>query len=231
MPFLILALLTADHCLLQSQFTLSTIMINKSTTKEVVKGNLYVVNERVLIFEVSDPVNQLMWFKPDTVDIYYPDEKKLFRILSHDTLPTQKTSISGVFNMDFEHQLHLAGLKVYKARRSADTIMFYWEFKQASRNTSRNTRNTPEIVTGRIGEDFVLYRTQTKGLKIEFQLGKYETLGAKRYPSFLRSVVEQGRMKKIEELRLAGVKTDAPLPNYLADFRIPADATIKTVQW
>jgi hypothetical protein len=231
MPFLILLVFGADHCLLQGQFILSTVIIDKSTTKDVVKGNLYVVNEQVLLFEVSDPVNQLMWFKPDTVDIYYPEERKLFRILSHDTLPTRNTTISGVLNMDFEHQLHLAGLKVYKARRSADTIMFYWEFKQSSRNTSRNTSRTPEIVTGRIGEDLVLYRAQVKGLKIEFQLGKYETLDTKRYPSFLRSVVEQGKMKKIEELRLSGVKTNTPLPKHLADFKIPADATVKTVEW
>jgi outer membrane lipoprotein-sorting protein len=225
---LVLILTSVNQCLLSSQFTLSTITVDKTTTKEVVKGNLYVVDEQMVLFEVSSPVNQLMWIKRDTVDIYYPDKQKLFRILSHDTLPTQNTAISGVLNMDLERQLHLAGLKVLKAEKSADTFLFYWEFKEIS----RNSRKMPEIVTGRIGQDFVLYRTQTKGFKLEFQLGKYETIsGGKRYPSFLRSTVQQGKTKRIEELRLKGVKTNASLPDHLVDFKIPQDAEIKIVEW
>jgi len=225
---LVSTLLAANTCLLQAQFTLSTITVDKETTKEVVKGNLYVVDEQMVLFEVSSPVNQLMWIKRDTVDIYSPNEQKLFRLLPHDTLPTQNTAISGVLNVNLERQLHLAGLKAVKAEKSADTFLFYWEFKEIS----RNSRKMPEIVTGRIGQDFVLYRTEAKGFKLEFQLGKYETIsGGKRYPSFLRSTIQQGKTKRIEELRLARLKINTPLPERFVDFKIPEDAEIKIVEW
>ena len=220
--FSLLTLLFANsnHCSLTANFTLTTIIQERSTTTEVVKGSLYLLDGPVMLFEVSSPVSQLMWIKQDTVDIYYPDEKKLFRIISRDTLPAQNTSVSKLFNLDFEHQLHAAGFKVTKSENKGDTLLLHWK-----------KQNLPEIITGTIGEDFVLYRTRGRGWSLEIKFWDYRSIDGKRYPHFMRSTVTKGRFTKTEELRLANIETNQPLPQHLAEFKIPSDAEIKIVEW
>jgi len=208
---------------LQAQFTLTTRRTQHTTTTEVAKGNLYSLKGQVLLFEVSSPVHQLMWIKKDTLDIYYPGEKKLFRIISTDTLPTQNTSVSRMFNLDFEHQLHAAGFKVTKSENKGDTLLLHWN--------NPEVRASPEIVTGSIGEDFVLYRACGRGWNLEVKLWDYRGIDGKRYPHFMRSTVTKGRFTKTEELRLAHIQTNQPLPRHLVEFVIPEDAEIKTTVW
>ncbi|TKJ42666.1 hypothetical protein CEE36_07130 [candidate division TA06 bacterium B3_TA06] len=208
---------------LQAQFTLTTIFTQRSTRKEVVKGNLYAPKEGVLLFEVSSPVHQLMWIKKDTLDIYYPEEKKLFRIISRDTLPTSNSIAPQLFNLDFEHQLHAAGFKVTKSENKGDTLLLHWN--------NPEVRASTEIVTGSIGENFVLYRTSGRGWSLEVKLWDYRNVDGKRYPHLMRSKLKKGKLTRIEELRLKEVEVDVALPSYLADFKIPKDAEVKIVEW
>ena len=220
--FLIFSLYSTNvkECTLKADFSLTTVITERTTTTNVVKGNLYMLEGHVLLFEVSSPVSQLMWIKQDTVDIYYPDEKKLFRIISRDTLPAQNTSVSKLFNFDFEHQLHTAGFKVTKSENKGDTLLLHWK-----------RQNLPEIITGTIGEDFVLYRTRGRGWSLEIKLWDYRSIDGKRYPHFMRSTVTKDRFTKIEKLRLAHIETNQPLPRHLVDFKVPSDAEIKIVEW
>ncbi len=204
----------------QAQFTLTTRRTQRTTTTEVAKGNLYSLKGQVLLFEVSSPVHQLMWIKKDTLDIYYPEEKKLFRIISRDTLPTSNSTVPQLFNFDFEHQLHAAGFKVTKSENKEDTLLLHWK-----------KQNLPEIITGSIGENFVLYRTSGRGWNLEVKLWDYRSIDGKRYPHFMRSTVTKGRFTKTEELRLAHIETNQPLPRHLVDFKVPSDAEIKIVEW
>lgn len=223
--FLVFLLQSANsrECALKADFTLETIITERTTTTEVVKGSLYMLEGPVLLFEVLSPVSQLMWIKTDTVDIYYPEEKKLFRIISRDTLPTRNTSVSHMFNLDFEHQLHAAGFKVTKSENKGDTLLLHWN--------NPEVRASTEIVTGSIGENFVLYRTSGRGWSLEVKLWDYRNIDGKRYPHLMRSKLKKGKLTRIEELRLKEVEVDVALPSYLADFKIPKDAEVKIVEW
>lgn len=219
-PAFALLVLNTGPCLLQSQFTLSTTTVNRTTTREVVQGNLYSLENSVVIFEVSSPVNQLMWLKKDTVDIYYPEENKLFRILTRDTLPGANTSVSRFLNYDLEHRLHRAGFVTLKATYKADTVFHHWEKK-----------GFPEIITGNVDEDLVLFRSSGRGWSLEFKTWDHREIEGKRYPHFLRTTVTRGRTKRVEELRLASILLNRPLPERLAGFSIPPDAEVKRVEW
>ena len=220
--FLILAFFSVNttESLLRAEFTLTTTLTERTTDTEVVRGNLYLLTGPVVLFQVSSPVNQLMWVRRDTTDIYYPEEHKLFRIISSDTLPNHHSTISQLFNFDFEHQLHAAGFKVTKSENKGDTLLLHWK-----------RQNLPEIVTGSIGEDFVLYRAGGRGWNLEVKLWDYRSIDGKRYPHFMRSTVTTGRFTKTEELRLANIETNQPLPRHLVDFKVPSDAEIKIVEW
>ena len=160
-----------------------------------------------------------MWIKRDTTDIYYPEEKRLIRILSKNTLPTSNTTLTRLLNFDLEHRLHLAGFTTLKATYKDDTVFHYWE-----------KQNFPEVVTGTIGDDLVLYRTKGRGWNFELKLWDYESLEGKRYPHFLRSRVTAGGVTKTEELRLMNIQPHKNLPQHLADFAIPSDARVETIE-
>jgi len=225
MCLLLTLLYCSSECQLQAEFTLSTITKHSNfTSKEVVTGHIYLLEEPMILFEVSSPITQLMWIKRDTVDIYYPEEHKLFRIISRDSLPSQKTTIPHILNLDLEHQLHLAGLRIKKEERKGDTTFLHW---QVNPNDSHNAKPS-EIITGRVGEDLVVYRVKSKGIKIEFQFREYTTLEGKRYPTHLRSVVRNKREVRIESLHLKRIRVNTSLPSRLAKFEIPKDAVIKT---
>lgn len=213
-------LLSQNPAVFSADFTLSTSITDSKTTREVVRGNLYSLENSMLIFEVSSPVNQLMWIKKDTVDIYYPEEKKLFRILTRDTLPTANTSVSHFLSYDLEYRLHRAGFVTLKAIYKGDTVFHYWEKK-----------GFPEIVTGSVEDDLVLYRSSGRGWSLEFKTWDYRQVEGKRYPHFLRSTVTKGRVKRVEELRLANIQLNRPLPGHLAASNIPGDTEVKIVEW
>jgi hypothetical protein len=221
-----LFLLSTDHCLVQSSFTLTNITIDKGNTeKEVIRGNLYLLDDPAILFEVTSPLSQLMWIKRDTTDIYYPDENKFFRILSHDTLPTTSTTVSQMMNFDFEHRLHEAGLKIVSVNMIGDTLFFHWEPKK------KTLVKFPEIVTGSIGDNLVVYRGKGKGWSLELKLADYVRLKGRRTPLFMRSKLVKGKLTRIEELRLADAATDKSLPEHLRDYPIPEDAETKVVEW
>ncbi len=223
--FLILAFFSVNttESLLRAEFTLTTTLTERTTDTEVVKGNLYLLTGPVVLFQVSSPVNQLMWVRRDTTDIYYPEEHKLFRIVSRDTLPTSNSTVPQLFNLDFEHQLHATGFKVTKSENKGDTLLLHWN--------NPEVRASPEIVTGSIGKDFVLYRTSGRGWSLEVKLWDYRSIDGKRYPHFMRSTVTKGRFTKTEELRLAHIQMNQSLPRHLAEFVIPEDAEIKITEW
>lgn len=221
-----LLLFNAEDCLVQSSFTLTNITVDKGDTeKEVVRGNLYLLDDPAILFEVTSPVNQLMWIKRDTTDIYYPDENKFFRILSHDTLPTTSTTVSQMMSFDFERRLHEAGLKIVSVNMVADTLFFHWEPKKKS------IVKFPDIVTGSIGDNLVIYRGEGKGWSLELKLAEYVRLKGRPVPLFMRSKLTKGKLTRIEELRLADAETDSPLPAHLQDYKIPSDAETKVVEW
>lgn len=223
--FLILAFFSVNttESLLRAEFTLTTTLTERTTDTEVVRGNLYLLAGPVVLFQVSSPVNQLMWVRRDTTDIYYPEERKLFRIISSDTLPRHHSTISQLFNFDFEYQLHAAGFKVTKSENKGDTLLLHWK--------NPEVRASTEIVTGSIGENFVLYRTSGRGWSLEVKLWDYRNIDGKRYPHLMRSKLKKGKLTRIEELRLKEVEVDVALPSYLADFKIPKDAEVKIVEW
>ncbi len=221
---ILVALLSASSCRIAADFTLSTVTADKGRMNmEVVRGKLYICYEPIVIFDVCEPLNQIMWIKPDTTDIYYPDENKLFRLLTNDSLPTQKTTIPQILDFDYERNLHRAGFKVNKSENKGDTLLLYWYHPKYT--------NLPKVITGSIDESFVLYRTSGKGWSIEFQLRGYEELNGKLIPHHLRSIVKKGKFLRTEELRLENIKTNTPLSSRLSNYKIPKDAETKVIDW
>ena|GEM_PF-1873758 len=211
---------------LSADFILATVTKERgSTDKEVVRGELYVMESGTVIFSVSTPVNQIMWLKRDTTDIYYPDEKKLFRILSKDSLPDRNTNVSRLLGFDFENQLHKAGLKVEQTEKRGDTTVLIWAF------VKKPTKINIEIETGRIADDLVLYRTRAKGTKLEFQFRDFRIADDRRVPHHIRSMFISRKFSKIEDLRLESINTDVVLPDNLIVTQFPGNTEIKIVNW
>ncbi len=206
---------------MESDFTLTTTVVDNKKTAEVVRGKLYLLEGPVVSFETTSPVNQLMRVTRDTTDIYYPKENKLFRIISKSSLPGANSSVSKVFDMDIEKQLHDAGLRVERSFKKGDTTLMRW-----------GASNSPEAITGRIGDDLVVFRTSGKGWAVELQLRDYRKIGDKRYPHHLRSIVTKPGLKKTEELRLENSKLNTPLPaRFDEDWAKYQGVEIKTVEW
>jgi hypothetical protein len=217
--FLALQIISARTCDFSGEFTLTTTVSERTADTEVVSGKLYTLEEPSVIFEVLSPIKQLMWVKRDTTEIYYPDEKKFFRIISTDTLLTTNSNVTQLFNFDLEHQLHLIGFKTFKAMYNGDTVFHYWE-----------KENYPKVVTGTIGDDLVIYQTSERGWSLEFSLWDYRNIDGKRYPHSMRSTVKIGKNSRSEELHLEAVQRNQPLPKYLAELTIPTDVEVKVIR-
>lgn len=216
----ILCITTPEYATLQTNFTLTTIIVDNTTRIDVVRGRLYIIDNQSQLFEVTTPLHQLMWVKKDTVDIYYPDENKFFRILSHDTLPSQTTQISQVFNISLEHQLYRAGFDIIRTETSHDTLFFHWE-----------KNGMPKVTTGVINDDLVVYRSSGLGWAIEFKFWDYRNVGGNRYPHMLRSMIKSGRVVKTEQIQFIEMQRNQPIPQHLSELTIPDDVEIKITEW
>lgn len=209
------------EAMIAGDFVISTLIIEKKKSLDVVQGKFYLAEPHCLLFETSSPVHQLMKIRYDTTEIYYPEEAKLFRIVYKKGVPDENLSLTDIFNTDIEKALHDAGLRVDKFFNKGDTVFMNW-----------SGHSPGSVTTARVNDNLVLCRTKGKNWSLDLEMRNYRNLNGKSYPEHMRSIVKTKGFEKIEELRLGDVKTGITLPDvFFENWCTIPGIVLKAVDW
>jgi outer membrane lipoprotein-sorting protein len=193
---------------------------------EVVKGIAYYKAPQKVFIEVQDPVKQIMFVDGDVMLIYYPVEKKAFRIKAKGAIPMP--FVQGILSvMKDDYGLTEMGYKLARHEKKGDTLYTYWDPPKDLE------KNLGEFVLGTV--DGVLVYAEARKTKKEATAksfySKHIEMSGKHFPMEVRSEIVDGSSLIEEFVSYSDVKFNIPLPDEATDFTIPDSIPVKEVEW
>ena len=196
---------------------------------DVIRGTIFFDADKLTVFvKITDPINQIMFLKGNELTIYYPDDKKAFKIITKTlmTLPFFQIFL-GAVQEDFG--LSQMGYKLVKSEKKGDTLVMIWKPPKALEKFVGKYK-----VTYKNGRLFSAESTGVKtGKKVQLFFANYFKFKNFSFPGKISKKVldKDGNIVQLETVTYRNFKIDNPFPNSVADFKVPSDIKIRTVRW
>ncbi len=233
MRIIVLAMLLALNSVAYSSQEPDTIflkferkVVQNNDTTEVVKGIAYYQAPKKVFIEVQDPVSQIMFVDGGVMLVYYPVEKKAFRIKAKNSIPMP--FIQGILSvMKDDYGLTEMGYTLMRHEKKGDTLYTYWsppkELKEYMGTFILGTTNG------------VLIYAESRKLKEKATAksfySKHIELAGKQFPMEVRSEIVDGASRIEELVSYSDVKLNISLPDKVTSFKIPDSIPVKEVEW
>jgi outer membrane lipoprotein-sorting protein len=198
----------------------------EKTGEEIVKGKIYYQSPKRIILKATEPISQWMIFKDDTMLIYYPNEQKAFRFISKNpfSLPFFQ-ALLGFTEEDYEFSK--AGFKLARHELKQDTLLSYWDPPEKLRKILGNT------IIGLVNDKLVVIEIHDAKDKIltKTTYSNHFRYGKNFLPLEITSVTYQKNSNIVEKVVYTNPQFNVPLPQDVVNFKIPANAEIKEIEW
>jgi outer membrane lipoprotein-sorting protein len=202
--------------------------VNADGKTERAEGSIYYISGTVgrIILKVVNPVDQWMIFEDKTLLIYYPESNRAFRIDSKNPfiLPFFQF-LFDVTNEDFG--LSARGFQFVRHEKQQLDLISYWA--------------PPKELAPLIGEVVLTHRNnalmkvQTKDPKgatfSEIIYGQHISLQGVNFPMQIKITTFAKNSITQETISLRDFQINQDVPAEIRGFRVPPDATVKSVQW
>jgi len=232
MPIFLLIFLLALNSLASGSQAPNTLSLKfereviQSDSTEIVKGLAYYQSPKKVFIEVQEPISQIMTIDGDVMTIYYPVEKKAFRIKAKGPIPMPfiQTILSV---MKDDYGLTEMGYTFANHEKKGDTLYTYW--------------NPPKKLKKHLGKfvlgtaDGLLVSAEARGPKgktvAKSLYSKHTKLGEKYFPLEVRSEIYAESNRTEEHVTYSDVKFNVSLPAEVISFKIPDSVTVKEIDW
>lgn len=220
----------AEHTFCQVIKTISvefTREYSEDKTKEIIKGKIYYRAPSKTVIKVENPIYQWMILEDKEMIIYYPDDKKAFRIINSwnpFSMPFFQAFI-GVVKEDYG--LTELGYTLANYETNDNSLISHW--------------NPPKNLSKFLGE-FILEFKDNKIIRAELRNAKGKTLskslyknhilyGATYFPLEISIIKYLKSGSTFEKIIYRNPQFNSSLPLEVVDFKIPADVKVKKVKW
>ena len=194
--------------------------------KEVITGHLYFQQPFWMYVNVTAPVHQIMLSEKRQLLIYYPEDKKAFRIRTKKDNPP--IFVQGLLaSLKEDYGLEEMGYKLTDHKTSGDTLVTIWSPPRDKAKVLGNF--ILKIVDNRLVEA----RTASANAKTKTvsYYSQYAKIGRFWLP--LKIVTRTGDVwhEKKEVLIYKDVQLNVSVPDSLLRFSIPKHVPVKDVKW
>ncbi len=194
---------------------------------EVVKGIAYYQAPQKVFIEVQDPVSQIMSVNGGVMLVYYPVEKKAFRITAKGPIPMP--FIQGILSaMKDDYGLTEMGYTLAKHEKKGDTLYTYWD------PPKKLKKHMGKFILGTTANGALVYaearKSKGKATAKSFY-SKHIELAGKQFPMEVRSEIVDGNSRIEEFVSYSDLKLNISLPDKVTGFKLPDSIPVKEVEW
>lgn len=222
-------------CLLLCQFSellinnlevnIRRIVVNKQSA-DTVKGVIFYQPPEDILIHITEPVNQYLKFKHKTLLIYYPNEKKAFRIEARIPflLPFFQAFVE-ITNKDLG--LTEMGYTLSQSEKRGDTLISRWA------PPAKVKKTVGPIIIGMVNDQVGFVEMQnSKGKTIgKISYADYLKIGNVMLPMKVSAIRYLGKDTTYETVYYSNPQLNVQLPDEVINFRIPEGTEIKEVSW
>ncbi|MFP4467317.1 MAG: LolA family protein [Candidatus Goldiibacteriota bacterium] len=191
---------------------------------ETSNGRVYIKNfseedRRVVYFNVTRPVNQVFKYLPNGLDIYYPEEKKLFELRRKKTGQADLDPVSSAFiKLDFKK----LGFEIKKKKVAGNIIEETW----VPRN--RTAVLSELIIKRKKNDTFLKMESRDKEGKVTMRIvyDMHVLIGGHEMPMYLEVYTVSDGIVHREKLKFSSHKQVEKLPAKFETFTVPEDVRV-----
>lgn len=197
-------------------------VVKEMGKSESVEGELYFLSPVRIFVKVRSPVKQILYLQRDILTIYYPEEKKGFRMRSKNFF--QVPFASSLANIRIESVLSQAGYKKAKEKKRGDEVREVW--KPGKKGI------TGEITLKRSKGVLRTLEVELKGIgKFTTSYEDYVAVGDRKIPRRIHIVSEVKGRRSEEEIRFSMLEVLERVPPEIEGFRIPPGAKVEEIEF
>jgi len=195
--------------------------------KEVVEGTIYYQAPNKVVTEIDTPIEQIMAVIGKAMLIYYPNEKKAFRIKSKNPIPPPfiQTIIG---SMKDDYGLIELGYALVRHEKKGDTIYTHWK------PPSKHKKVLGMFILGTAPKNKIVSAEthQSNGrIAIKSVYRKHITFGERYIPREIFTEYYDKSGITQEHVIFSDVKFNPSLPDRVLNFKIPDSIPIKEVEF
>lgn len=232
MHIIVLILLLALNSVTHGSQKVDTISLKferkvvQNDSTETAKGIAYYQAPQKVFIDVQDPVSQIMLVNGEVMLIYYPVEKKAFRIKAKGAIPMP--FIQGILSvMKDDYGLTEMGYTLTKHEKKGDTLYTYWDPPEKLKE------NMGKFILG-TANGILVYaearKSKGKATAKSFY-SKHIELAGKQFPLEVRSEIVDGNSRMEESVSYSDVKLNISLPDRVTGFKLPDSVPVEEVEW
>ncbi len=224
--FLLSVLLAVSAGLQTLSLDFQRIMEETGKPRDVVSGHLYFRQPFWMYVDVSSPVQQIMLSQRHQLLIYYPDQKKAFRIRTKKDNPP--IFVQGLLaSLKEDYGLEELGYTLTGHKTIGDTLVTIWA------PPADKAKVLGQFVLKIVNNRLVEARTQSANGKTKTvsTYKQYTQIGRFSLPQHITTVTEDPWHRKKEVLFYKNIRVNEAIPDSLLHFTIPPKIPVKDVQW
>lgn len=197
-------------------------VVKEMGKSESVEGELYFLSPVRIFVKVRSPVKQILYLQRDILTIYYPEEKKGFRMRSKNFF--QVPFASSLANIRIESVLSQAGYKKTKEKKRGNEVMEVWKpgkkgiTGEIRLRRSKGVLRTLEVELKGVGKFITSYED-------------YVEVGNREVPRRIHVVSEVKGRRSEEEIRFSMLKVLERIPPEIEGFRIPSGVKVEEIEF
>ena len=232
MYIIVLILLLALNSVAHGEQKLDTISLKferkvvQDDSTEIVKGVVYYQAPLKAFIEVQEPVKQIMLVDGEVMLIYYPVEKKAFRIKAKGLIPMP--FIQNILSiMKDDYGLTETGYTLTKHERKGDTLYTYWAPPRKLK------KHLGKFILGTANGVLVYAEAKNPKGKTAAKsfYKKHIELAGKQFPLEVRSEIFGGPKRTEEFVTYSEVEFNISLPDRVTSFKLPDSVPVDEVEW
>lgn len=200
-------------------------VVQKEST-EIIKGTAYYQSPNRVFLEVDYPLKQIMIVDKSLLTIYYPLDKKAFRIKSKGLIPMP--FIQAILSaMKDDYGLAEIGYTLKKHEKRGNMLCTFWDPPKAQK------KRMGSFILGTENSLLTYAEALDPNGKtvIKSFYKKHIDFNGKHFPLESHSEIKDGAKINEEYVIYSDVRFNAALPNDVINFKIPDSIPIREIEW
>lgn len=201
--------------------------ISESNKKDVTRGSIYYQAESRTIMKIDFPINQILIFSKNNLQVYYPEKKSAIILKSESPFPVPFFyNFLGVLKEDFG--LSNIGYRLTRHEIKDNILYTHWVLSSEGK---KNTKNHYFILGTKKNMIVSTESRNSKGeLSSKTEFKNHIQFNNYFFPTEILSKYYHKTGTSKERVTFSNIRFNGKIPDAILNFQVPSDAKVEEIQ-